>query len=181
MPKNVKGGSSHKKQARKNNAPQSGLKKLRLSQDPCEIYAKVTKLLGNSMCYVEDTTNNELLCIIRGKFRGKEKLEVGSWVLVGDRSWETEKKEVKPKCDLLEIYSKDEMDRLNKIIKHSWKNTDITNSDDTTAFEYDSNIEQLPQFATTNTPHHPDNNPGKLNQDCGIITLNDEEIDFDFI
>ena len=71
--------------------------------------------------------------------------------------------------------------RLNKIIKHSWKNTDITNSDDTTAFEYDSNIEQLPQFATTNTPHHPDNNPGKLNNDSGIITLNDEEIDFDFI
>jgi translation initiation factor IF-1 len=180
MTKNVKGGNSHKKQARKNNGPPIGIKKLRVSQNECEAYAIVTKLLGNSMCYVADTTNNELLCIIRGKFRGKEKLEVGTWVLVGDRSWETEKKDVKPKCDLLEIYSKDEMDRLNKIIKHSWKNTDSTNSDDTTAFEYDSNIDQLPQF-TKSDRVNTDNNPGKLNNDCGIITLNDEEIDFDFI
>ena len=178
MPKNVKGGSSHKKQARKNTIPQAGLKKLRLSQDPCEIYAKVTKLLGNSMCYVEDTTNNELLCIIRGKFRGKEKLEVGTWVLVGDRSWETEKKDVKPKCDLLEIYTKDEIERLNKIIKHSWKNTEINSDDNNASFEYDSNIEQLPNQYIPPSDMKMDNN----NTDSGhIIKLNDEEINLDFI
>lgn len=167
MPKNVKGGSSHKKQARKNNAPSIGLKKLRVSQNECEIYAKVTKLLGNSMCYVEDSTNNELLCIIRGKFRGKEKLEVGTWILVGTRSWETEKKDSKPKCDLLEIYNKEEMERLNKIIKHSWKTSEFNSED--TAFEYDANIDQL----ETQVPNtlEPSN----------IIKLTDDEIDFDFI
>jgi len=182
MPKNVKGGNSHKKQARKNNLPQSGLKKLRLSQDPCEIYAKVTKLLGNSMCYVEDTTNHELLCIIRGKFRGKEKLEVGTWVLVGDRSWETEKKDTKPKCDLLEIYSKDEMERLNKIIKHSWKNTEIE-SDGPTSFDYDSNIDQLPQqqYIPKDMINNNNNNTNELTGSGNIIKLNDEEIDLDLI
>lgn len=173
MTKNVKGGSSHKKQARKNNGPPIGIKKLRVSLNECEAYAKVTKLLGNSMCYVEDTTNHELLCIIRGKFRGKEKLELGTWVLVGLRSWETEKKDTKPKCDLLEIYNKDEMERLNKIIKHSWKTNDLNSEEDAT-FDYDANLDQLipPDSGVAN-----DSGP-VLNTN---IKLTDDEIDLDFI
>jgi translation initiation factor IF-1 len=178
MTKNVKGGSSHKKQARKNNGPPIGIKKLRVSQNECETYAKVTKLLGNSMCYVEDPTNNELLCIIRGKFRGKEKLELGSWVLVGIRSWETEKKDSKPKCDLLEIYNKEEMERLNKIIKHSWKNNDFNSSEESeTSFEYDNNIDQL--LLPTDSRNNTTENLNIKSED--IIKLIDEELDIDFI
>jgi len=178
MTKNVKGGSSHKKQARKNNGPPIGIKKLRVSQNECETYAKVTKLLGNSMCYVEDTTNHELLCIIRGKFRGKEKLELGSWVLVGIRSWETEKKDSKPKCDLLEIYNKEEMERLNKIIKHSWKNNDFNSSEESeTSFEYDNNIDQL--LLPTDSRNNTTENLNIKSED--IIKLIDEELDIDFI
>jgi initiation factor 1A len=193
MTKNVKGGNSHKKQARKNNGPPIGIKKLRVSQNECEAYAIVTKLLGNSMCYVADTTNNELLCIIRGKFRGKEKLELGTWVLVGLRSWETEKKESKPKCDLLEIYNKEETERLNKIIKHSWKMNDL-NSDDLggTSFEYDDNIDQLitPTDYGSSSSRQSNNNNEQLPlhsniksdiKSDNIIKLVDEEIDFDFI
>ena len=181
MPKNLKGGSSHKKQARKNNGPPIGIKKLRVSQNECETYAKVTKLLGNSMCYVEDPTNNELLCIIRGKFRGKEKLELGSWVLVGIRSWETEKKDTKPKCDLLEIYNKEEMERLNKIIKHSWKNNDFNSSEEAeTSFEYDTNLDQLlPNDLRNNTTTTTTENSNIKSED--IIKLIDEELDIDFI
>lgn len=185
MTKNVKGGSSHKKQARKSNGPPIGIKKLRVSLNECEAYAKVTKLLGNSMCYVADTTNNELLCIIRGKFRGKEKLELGTWVLVGLRSWETEKKDSKPKCDLLEIYNKEETERLNKIIKHSWKTNEFNSDDSNTAFEYDDNIDQLiTPIQQQKLPDSGSNTTESSNlksNNNNIIKLGDEDIDIDFI
>jgi hypothetical protein len=48
------------------------------------------------------------LCIIRGGFKGKNKahniINVGSWVLVGTRDWETVPSGKLPKCDLLETY-----------------------------------------------------------------------------
>jgi hypothetical protein len=68
----------------------------------------------------------ERLCHIRGKFTGRSKrenaLSQGTWVLVGLRQWDaekefaskaskTEKKNIQ-KCDLLEIYSSSEREKL---------------------------------------------------------------------
>ena len=46
---------------------------LRLSNDPLEIYACVTKIYGHGRCLVHTVCGKELLCIIRNKFKGRSK------------------------------------------------------------------------------------------------------------
>ena len=124
MVKNLFGGSSHKKQARSNVDNTKRKTFVRTAREEGEIYAHVNKNFGNGMCNVVDMNGKEYLCIIRGKFRGKDKksnkLEVGSWVLVGTREWESTKQDTKPKCDLLEIYNKDEFDKLKTTVQGNW-------------------------------------------------------------
>jgi initiation factor 1A len=124
MVKNTFGGSSHKKFARSSVAP-STKTFLRTAREEGEIYSYVNKMYGNGMCNVVDMDGREYLCIIRGKFRGKNKkfnkLEIGTWVLIGLRGWETTKKDEKQTCDLLEIYTKEEIDRLKSTVRGNWK------------------------------------------------------------
>ena len=74
MVKNVKGGSGHKGQARKytttNNVNSNNT---RLALEEGELYAYVNKMYGNGMCNVVDMDGKEYMCVIRGKFRGKNK------------------------------------------------------------------------------------------------------------
>jgi initiation factor 1A len=128
MVKNVKGGSGHKSQARKFTGDSSTSKqssKLRVVEEEGEIYAQITKNYGNGMCDAICIDNITRLCIIRGKFRGRGKrdntIRVGSWILVGKREWESEKKNEKPKCDLLEVYSDFDVERLKKSVHEDWK------------------------------------------------------------
>jgi initiation factor 1A len=110
MVKNVTGGGKAKGYARKSFAPSNN--KLRLSESEEEKYAHITKMFGNGMCQALCDDNNTRNCIIRGKFRGKGKRNsvviVGTIVLVGIRSWETDS----DKCDLLEVYNQNEVDQL---------------------------------------------------------------------
>lgn len=119
MVKNTTGGSKHKGMARKNvNA--SGGSRLRTIGEEGEAYAVVKKLTGGCMCQVVGMDMVERDCVIRGKFRGKKKrdntIRAGVLVLVGDREWSSAgvgsggKKN--PVCDLLEVYSDIEKDRL---------------------------------------------------------------------
>ena len=100
-------------------------KLLRVSQSKDEIYAYIVRLLGNSMCLVRCVDGYERLCHIRGKFTGRSKrenaLSQGTWVLIGLRQWDADKefasKATKTekniqKCDLLEIYSSSEREKL---------------------------------------------------------------------
>jgi initiation factor 1A len=138
MVKNVKGGSSHKKEASKFAKPNDNkvALKLRVSEDPYEVYAQITALLGNSMCHVICQDGKTRLCIIRGKFRGKRKrdntLTKGKWVLIGLRDYEIEKKDKLETCDLLDIYSDQDKDRLqSKVVDVNWTpflNNDSINS-----------------------------------------------------
>jgi len=90
------------------------------------MYAQVTKLLGNGMCHVICIDNKTRLCHIRGKFRGRGKrdntVENGTWLLVGLREWETEKKsgDKLENCDLLEVYSEFDKKRLKESIIIDW-------------------------------------------------------------
>ena len=125
MVKNTTGGNKQKSQARKFSQPSKQSNKLRVVEDEGEEYAQVTSLLGNGMCYVE-CDGSVKLCIIRGKFRGRGKrdniIKKGSWVLIGIREWEnvpTDKKSHQ-KCDLLEVYSDYDKERL-KQLKGPWK------------------------------------------------------------
>jgi initiation factor 1A len=118
MVKNVKGGSGHKGQARKytttNNNSNSNNTRLALEEG--ELYAQVTKNMGNGMCHVICQDEKIRLCFIRGKFRGRGKrdntISMGKWVLIGTREYESERKDKLENCDLLEVYQDQDKSKL---------------------------------------------------------------------
>jgi translation initiation factor 1A len=124
MVKNTTGGNKAKGQARKFVSASKQSRSLRVSTDESEIYAKVSKYMGNSMCHVICTDGITRLCHIRGKFRGRGKrdnmVSVGSWLLVGLRDWETEKKDKMEQCDLLEVYNDVDKESLKNIKTVNW-------------------------------------------------------------
>jgi initiation factor 1A len=146
MVKNITGGSKHKSFARKG-ASDKGKTRLRLSEDPAEKYAHVTKMYGE-MCDVLCDDNKSRKCFIRGKFRGKGKrnsiILVGSVVLIGMRDWSSDDN----KCDLLEVYTDQEVLQLKNHPKVptaflslliSSSDAKVVTEDDSEMFEF-SNI-----------------------------------------
>ena len=146
MVRNEGGGNKMKHLARKhvNGASQSQANKfLRVAQCKEEIYAYIVRLLGNSMCMVKCVDGYERLCHIRGKFTGRSKREnalaQGTWVLIGLRQWDADKefaskatktdKKIQ-KCDLLEIYSASERERLRVQEKIFQDVVECNNSDE---------------------------------------------------
>lgn len=152
MVRNEGGGNKMKHLARKHvngSSQQQSNKFLRVSVCKEEIYAYILRVLGNSMCMVKCVDGYERLCHIRGKFTGRSKrenaLSQGTWVLVGLRQWDANKdfaskaskteKNVQ-KCDLLEIYSSSEREKLRvqeKIFQDvvvDGSNSDNTNDSD---------------------------------------------------
>ena len=100
------GGNKSKKMGRKFiSAPID--RRVRKAEEEGELYAVVTKLLGNGMFHANDTDCKERLCVMRNKFRGRGKRDntvaLGTWVLIGERDYEASCS--KPKCDLLEVYN----------------------------------------------------------------------------
>ena len=113
MVKNLKGGTGHKKLARKNE--NSFKSKLRLPEEELEIFGCVTKMFGNGMCEVYTNENIRLIGHIRGSFRGKKKrhntITVNTVVLIGLRDWES----VLKNCDILSIYSDSDLKQIINI------------------------------------------------------------------
>lgn len=113
MVKNT-GGNKSKRQGRKYvNAPQQ--RSVRYIKEEGEVYAIVTKLFGGSNCEVMCMDGKVRLCVIRNKFRGRDKrdntISPNVWVLVGIRDWEA--RIGKPqKCDLLEVYSDGDREKI---------------------------------------------------------------------
>lgn len=168
MGKNVHGGSGHKKFANKhsNGSSSRNNNKLRVSEDDGEIYAIVTKMLGNGMFYCHCIDGIDRLGHIRGKFSGRGKrdniVDIGKWVLIGLREWDmaSSLKQKKQQCDLLEIYSDTDKMRLRECGTENWKeldNNDLSkpedNNDDDVVFgsERDFERERLLQEMKTNT------------------------------
>ena len=136
MVKNKKGGSRHKKMARKNVSNNYENIKLVESSNKYELYACVIKLLGNGMAEVLCNDEKKRLLIIRGKFCGRNRrdnqITLGGLVLVGIREWEVVKKGKLSKADLLYVYSKSQTNQLkalknfnNKILPEELKETNI--------------------------------------------------------
>jgi len=137
MVKNTTGGSKTKGQARKFTSGGQPKGKLRMSIDELEIYAQVTKMLGNGMCHVMCIDGETRLCHIRKKFRGRSRrdnsLTTGSWLLVGLREWElssTNKTDKLNNCDVLEVYSENDKQNLKDNVNLDWS---IFNVDDKAA------------------------------------------------
>jgi len=105
MVRNTQGGSKTKSMARKSIT--NSVVVDYNPTDPLERVATVEKLYGNGMCQVitTDVERLDLLCHIRGKFRGRSKkhnmLTVKSKVVIGLREWETPYKA----CDLISVLS----------------------------------------------------------------------------
>jgi len=144
MVKNTTGGNKGKGMARKNVNGAKQPSKLRVVAEEGELYAVVVKILGGSICSVVGMDNVERHCHIRGKFRGGHRrdnmLKAGTLVLVGDWGFTSSKAGKAPECDLLEVYSDVEKERLKKSVTNvNWgfanvadssKSTDEFNLDD---------------------------------------------------
>ena len=124
MVKNTTGGNKAKGFARKNFVKKDS--PLRISEDELEVYAQVTKVHGGAMCQVTTLEGTDLLCHIRGKFRGRGKRDNfignGTWLLVGLRNWEKEPAPGKLlNCDVIEVYNDADKIRLkNNITSDNW-------------------------------------------------------------
>ena len=117
------GGNKAKGFARKSFAKTDN--QLRISKDPEEVYSQVTKVLGGMMCQVITVDGCEMLCHIRGKFRGRGKRDnfigIGTWMLVGKREWEKESKGKLLNCDVIEVYNDSDKSKLkNTITTINW-------------------------------------------------------------
>jgi initiation factor 1A len=141
MGKNIHGGSGHKKFARKFTTNTKNNNKLRISEDIAEIYAIVTKMLGNGMFHCHCIDGTIRLGHIRGKFSGRGKrenvVEGGKWVLIGLREWDVPSesstiingKKKMQQCDLLEVYSDMDKFKLKETVSVNWSeldNNDVT-------------------------------------------------------
>lgn len=190
MVKNTSGGNKAKGFARKNFS--KGSSSLRVSNDEAEVYAQVSKLLGGSMCHVITLEGTEMLCHIRGKFRGRGKrdnlLSNGTWVLVGLREWEKEPSKGKLlNCDILEVYNDYDKDRLkNTVTTVNW-NSFIANDNKVTSGDSSGDAESGFEFASEKTEEYRALIEMQLAQEkagtkmATIADDNEEEIDVDDI
>jgi initiation factor 1A len=190
MVKNTVGGNKSKGQARKHLSSNSN-KALKVSDDEYEVYAQVTKMLGNGMCYVLCMDGKTRLCFIRGKFKGRGKRDnfIGllSWVLVGLRDFETVKEGSQENCDLLEVYTDAEKEKLRTTVHENWslfttsstEKKEKSSSEEENDFEFiDEKTEEymkLMEEELSNTKNHNTSNNNKIVFDTG------EEIDIDDI
>jgi hypothetical protein len=142
MPKkNAAGGNRHKKMASKSfKEPRQN--KMRYAQ-PGESYARILKVFGQGMVDVLCNDNVVRLCIIRKKFKGRNKRDnncsIDTMVLVGIREWEVIAIKKKSKVDLLYTYDKNQIPELklakgfNKSILPEFVNEE----DNMDSFQYD--------------------------------------------
>ena len=106
MVRNTNGGSKTKSCARKSIQPAASVVDYS-PKDDLEKIAVVSKLYGNGMCQVltTDSPQLDLMCHIRGKFRGRSKkhnmLSVNSRIVIGLREWENPYKN----ADLISVLS----------------------------------------------------------------------------
>ena len=142
MVRNTFGGKGAKSMAAKSSSSAAN-NKLRLSSDKSEVYAIATKMLGNCTCNCVGIDGVKRLVHIRGKFSGKGKrdntINLGTWILVGDYQWTASSeallkkgKEKLQECDILEVYSDRDKQRLKDSISENW---DILEENDPTKIE----------------------------------------------
>jgi translation initiation factor IF-1 len=189
MVKNAKGGNKSKKMGRKFIAVPID-KKIRLAHEEGEIYAVVTKNLGNGMFYANDAKNQELLCIMRKKFKGRGKrdntVNPGGWVLVGAREFESCSN---PKYDLLEVYNDIEKQKLKNsgdpIFSKLKSEFDKENNDEIMGVSFDYDVSDKYQDLLEEVNKNTNNTTSSSSSLSLVKTIMDEDeeedINFDDI
>jgi len=147
MVKNKKGGSGHKRQARKHVTGGNSYNRTRYAEDPLELYAVCTKVYGGGNVAVLCQDRTERLCVLRKKFKGRGKRDntvaPGIYLLVGLREFEVVAKGKQEKCDLLEVYSEHDKKVLEQNVSEvNWSGFrgfgmgNEQNDDEEDAFEF---------------------------------------------
>jgi len=186
MPKNTKGGSGHKRQARKHTSGGYHNNRTRFSEDPLEMYAVCTKLYGQGHIEVMCHDGVSRMCVIRKKFKGRGKRDntiiMGTWLLVGKREFEVRAAGKKEKCDLLEVYRDNDKTVLQQNASHiNWsvlksQAPDGTEGDDEDVFQFvDERTmkynEMLESAISENTKIEDDNS----SKGAAILEASDDE------
>ena len=187
MVKNNTGGNKSKGFARKNLVKRDSA--LRVAREEGEIYAQAVKVMGGSIASAIDINGNPLRAHIRGKFRGRGKrdnfISPGTWLLVGLHDWQSEK--AKPSelrdCDILEVYSETDKNRLkNSVTSVNW-NMFIANDTKTLGADADTAEEAGFDFADEATQEYEQLISAKVSAEANntIITDEGEAVDVDDI
>lgn len=172
MVKNSIGGNKSKKFANKNFNIND--RATRFAKEEGELYAYIEKLMGNNMCHVMCIDGYQRTCVIRGKFLGKGKRDSvlckGKWVLVGLRDWENNNKGTeKEKCDLLEVYSDIDKQRLQNDNTVDFtgflKNDNIENVEYDDYIKFSNQTQDTSYFSFSDSDHENENDALKEKQD----------------
>lgn len=183
MVKNKTGGNKAKKFARKDARHESIMnRKIRYVSDEDEMYGIITKMIGNGQAIVTCNDGRERLCFIRNKFSGRNKhsnlVTLGSWVIVGKRSWETVKEGKLEKCDLLEIYTHQEKTTLLQECK---QNLSVLQKQEGILQNINEEFDDMISFKDTDTNNIMERNNVVSSMDTVVEDIEDESIDFDDI
>ena len=182
MVRNNKGGKKGKNVGRKHIVGGFTQKSIRLPEEEGEIYAAVTKMLGNGRVEVKCLDNKNRQCVIRQKFRGRGKrdntIDVASWVLVGIRDWETVKEGKMANCDLLTVYTANEVENHLKKSDIDWSVfSSIEDKNGNKMIEDDNAVIFVNEMENNET----ENTVTNLITPTTITMDDDVEIDFDDI
>lgn len=185
------GGKHGKKIARKkaySNSEVSNNKKMRFASVEEELYGLVTKCLGNGQFLIMCNDQVERICILRNKFTGRNKqrnmISIGSWVIIGLRSWETSNPNKKDKCDMLEVYTNGEK---HKLLEESKVNLSFLTQQENILLNIDEPDEEHDEYLTfsqskneTEIEETHEIPPGVIDQ-VQIENLNEDMINIDEI
>lgn len=189
MVKNL-GGNKAKGQARKYaNFDKKDTKKLRVSEDPLEIYSQVEKVLGGGMYNVICIDGKSRLCHSAGKFRGRNKkdnfVSLGTWLLVGLRDYEAGGNNKKlQNCDLLEVYNDTEKEKLKTSVNNDWSSFIKNDAKYSFTTQEVSKSSENVTFGDAKTLEYQEliaNELKKTEENRAIVTVDEEEIDIDDI
>ena len=190
MVKNKKGGSGHKRQARKHTTGGHSFNRTRYADDPLELYAVCTKVYGGGNVAVKCQDGKERLCVLRKKFKGRGKRDntvaAGIYLLVGLREFECVAAGKQEKCDLLEVYSEHDKKVLEQNVSDiNWSafrgfgmGNDETVQDDGFDFSDGKNDEyEMLMESRTNAIISKDNNITTITEEASDNTGDSNDVD----
>lgn len=187
MVKNNFGGNKAKGFARKNLAKRDAA--LRMANEEGEMYAQAVKVMGGSIASAIDLDGNPLRVHIRGKFRGRGKrdnfIAPGTWLLVGLHDWEAGKSTAKAgdirNCDVLEVYSETDKNRLRTSVTSINWSTFIANDTKTLGEDETGDHDTGFDFADDATQEYEQLIAAQASLGNTIVMDDGEQIDVDDI
>ena len=132
MPKNLKGGSKHKKMKNTSNSSELSYDDVVFKDSDEQDYGKVEKILGNGRFTVLCNDKVQRLGIIRGNMRKKKWVNLGNIILYSIRPYETDK------IDIIYVYDNNVLKNVQHRMQLNFNISDNNEDDDIFDVEHDS-------------------------------------------